>query len=295
MDSRWGWTGWAPLSAVALWVAISTGCGQSSGGGAGADAALSGSGCGATRWPAGGSGAPETLMVVDASGETETRTFYVLPPADYDPNTSYRLVFAWHYQGGTAADLIATGIYGIPALLPEAIYVVGQGLPDGSGKAGWGNANGEDLAFTRAMMAWSEGNFCVDPTRLLSTGMSAGGQMSDLIGCDMPDVFRALGVMSGSLSAYGPGYCVGHPIAAWITHGTADPLIDISFGETAVDQFVLDDGCATTTSVPDPALPCVSYDGCAPGNPVVWCPVSGEGHVIPSFAAAGIADFFSQF
>ena len=234
-------------------------------------------------------------MVVDASGETNARTFFVLPPADYDPKTSYRLIFAWHYQGGTAADLITGGVYGIPALLSEAIYVVGQGLPDGSGKPGWGNADGQDLAFTRAMIAWSEAHFCVDPARLMSTGMSAGGEMSDLIGCEMPDVFRALGVMSGALAGYGPGNCLGHPIAAWITHGTADSVIDISFGETAVDQFVLDDGCATTTSVPDPTLPCVSYDGCAPGNPVVWCPVSGGGHEIPSFAAPGIAGLFSQF
>jgi len=238
---------------------------------------------------------PETTMVVDASGETKPRTFYVLPPADYDPNTSYRLVFGWHFQGGSASDLVASGIYGIPALLPEAIYVVGQGLPDGSGKPGWENAHGQDLAFTRAMIAWSEENFCVDPARIMSTGMSAGGEMSDLIGCEMPDVFRAVGLMSGSLAGYGPSYCVSHPIAAWLTHGTADPLIDISFGKTAVDQFVLDDGCATTTTVPDPTLPCVSYDGCDPEHPVVWCPVSGEGHVIPSFAPAGIAAFFSQF
>jgi polyhydroxybutyrate depolymerase len=293
MDPRRCRARWALLAALAALAGISTGCGQSAGGQA--DAAPPLSGCGATRWPAGGSGAPETIMVVDASGETNARTFFVLPPADYDPKTSYRLIFAWHYQGGTATDLIASGVYGIPALLPEAIYVVGQGLPDGSGRPGWGNANGQDLAFTRAMIAWSEAHFCVDPARLMSTGMSAGGEMSDLIGCEMPDVFRAVGVMSGALAGYGPGNCLGHPIAAWITHGTADSVIDISFGETAVDQFVLDDGCATTTSVPDPTLPCVSYDGCAPGNPVVWCPVSGGGHEIPSFAAPGIAGLFSQF
>jgi hypothetical protein len=31
------------------------------------------------------------------------------------------------------------------------------------------------------------------------------------------------------------------------------------------------------------------------GYRVVCCPVEGEGHAIPSFAAGGIATFFSQF
>jgi hypothetical protein len=39
----------------------------------------------------------------------------------------------------------------------------------------------------------------------------------------------------------------------------------------------------------------VSYDGCDSGYPVVWCPVDGEGHTIPSFAAAAIATFLGQF
>jgi hypothetical protein len=41
---------------------------------------------------------------------------------------------------------------------------------------------------------------------------------------------------------------------------------------------------------------CTVYDACTAGNyPVVWCPVVGEGHAIPSFAAAEIAKFFIQF
>jgi hypothetical protein len=50
-------------------------------------------------------------------------------------------------------------------------------------------------------------------------------------------------------------------------------------------------GDAATTNVT-----CTVYDQCSKGNyPVIWCPVAGEGHAIPSFAAAEIAKFFKRF
>jgi polyhydroxybutyrate depolymerase len=111
----------------------------------------------------------------------------------------------------------------------------------------------------------------------------------------MPDVFRAVAVMSGSLFSTGRGAtCKSHDIAAWITHGTADTTVDISGDETARDQFLAQDHCGTTMTPVDPS-PCESYDGCDSGYPVVWCPVDGEGHTIPSFAAAAIATFLGQF
>jgi len=57
-----------------------------------------------------------------------------------------------------------------------------------------------------------ESSFCVDTTRIFSTGMSYGGMMSDTVACQLPDVFRAIGVMSGSLGfgSYVPT-CANHP------------------------------------------------------------------------------------
>jgi poly(3-hydroxybutyrate) depolymerase len=259
------------------------------------------SGCGMTA-PALGPSNPQTINVTDSKGTVTARQFYVTLPSDYDPTKSYRLIFAWHYAGGSAATLAGTGFsggyYGVQPKLPEAIYVAGQGLESTPGDAtttGWPNTNGGDIAFLKAMLTWLESNLCVDTTRIMSTGMSYGGIMSDTIGCQMPDVFRAVAVMSGALFSGGPGStCKSHDIAAWITHGTADTTVDISGDETARDQFLADNHCGTTTTAVDPS-PCVSYDGCDSGYPVVWCPVDGEGHTIPSFAAAAIATFLGQF
>jgi polyhydroxybutyrate depolymerase len=259
------------------------------------------SGCGATP-PALGPSNPQMLNVTDSKGTVTARQFYVSIPSDYDSTKPYRTIFAWHYAGGMAATLAGTGYsggyYGVQPKLPEAIYVAAQGLESTPGDAtttGWPNTNGGDIAFLNAMLTWLESSLCVDTTRIMSTGMSYGGIMSDTIGCQTPDVFRAVAVMSGSLFQYGPSStCKSHDIAAWITHGTADTTVDISGDETARDQFLADNHCGTTSTAVDPS-PCMSYDGCDSGYPVVWCPVDGEGHTIPSFAAGAIATFLGQF
>ena len=291
--------------ATATGGATGTGGGTAPGTGGGAAAGTSGgatsSGCGMTA-PALGPSNPQTITVTDSTGASAARQFYVSIPADYDPTKAYPLVFAWHYAGGTAATLAGTGFsggyYGVQPKLPEAIYVAGQGLdstPGDDTTSGWPNTNGGDLAFFDALVPWLESKLCVDTTRLMSTGMSYGGIMTDLLGCQRPDVLRAVAVMSGALYSFGrSSACKSHDVAAWITHGTADTTVDISGDETARDQFLADNHCGATTSAVDPS-PCTSYDGCDSGYPVVWCPVDGEGHTIPSFAAAAIATFFGQF
>jgi len=238
------------------------------------------------------------------------RQYYFVLPTNYDPNTPYPLVFTWHGLNGTADQFLpgsfmggSGGFYGIRSGYPNAIYVTSQGLPAGMNDSGtdygWPNTNGRDVAFTKAMIDWFESNFCVDKKHLFSAGMSFGGMMSNTLGCQMPDVFRALGVMSGSLFKGFGQSCVNLPIAAWFTHGTADTTVDISGDVTARDQFIANNGCDTTntqTVVMDSNTTCTIYNQCTAGNyPVVWCPVNGEGHTIPSWAGSEIAKFFLQF
>jgi poly(3-hydroxybutyrate) depolymerase len=121
--------------------------------------------------------------------------------------------------------------------------------------------------------------------------MSYGGIMSNNIGCQMGDVFRAIAPIAGSL--FGRTSCVNHPVAAWMTHGTADMDVAISGAEAARDAFRTANHCTTTTMPTEPS-PCVTYQGCDAGYPVVWC-VHDGGHTIPAFSAEAIANFFRQF
>ena len=61
-----------------------------------------------------------------------------------------------------------------------------------------------------------------------------------------------------------------------------------------INALVGYNGCTSMTMPVDPS-PCVAYQGCMPGYPVVWCVRPGDPHAIPSFAAAAIAKFFQQF
>jgi polyhydroxybutyrate depolymerase len=277
---------------------------SSTGGSVGADTSP---GCGTATLPAACDTTTTGPCTMDVSGVT--REYYLVLPDGYDPSTPYPLVFAWHGLGGTADMFLPSrfgiggsgGFYGVRGGIPEAIYVTSQGLPSAEGETdyGWPNTDGRDVAFTKAMIDWIETNYCVDKKRLFSTGMSYGGMMSNTLGCQMPDVFRAIGVMSGSLFARGNS-CSTLPIAAWFTHGDADDVVDISGDITARDMFIEHNGCDTTqtesVAMSDGITTCTIYRVCSAGNyPVVWCPVPGEGHAIPSWAGEEIAKFFLQF
>jgi poly(3-hydroxybutyrate) depolymerase len=272
-----------------------SGGGTGSGGTTGAGGASASDGCSATTWP---TASPQMINVTDNAGNTAARQFYFALPTGYAPSHAYPLVFAFHYLGGQASTIAGTGFtgryYGIQPMFSDAIYVAPQGLADSGGQTGFPNTNDQDVAFTRAMVSWFQSNFCVDKARVMSTGFSYGGMMSHTIACEMPDVFRALGIMSGIFIGGARASCVSHGIASWITHGDADTTLPFASGESARDRILAQNHCGTTTHAVDPA-PCVEYEACDAGYPVVWCPVAGEGHAIPPFGASAIARFFAQF
>jgi polyhydroxybutyrate depolymerase len=259
-------------------------------------------GCGNTTLPAAcntSTTGPCTLNV----GGTD-RQYFVVLPANYSSTTPYPIVFLWHGASTTAQMYIGGGpiaYYGVRTGFPNAIYVAAQGLPSTAGGTdyGWGNTNGQDVNFTKAMIDWLESNYCIDKNRLYSTGFSYGGIMSLTLACQMADVFRAIGVMSGTMFG-GTSGCQKNPIPAWFTHGDADPTLNISGGVTARDALIKRNGCdatnTQTAAMSDGITTCTIYNLCTAGDyPVVWCPVPGETHQIPSFAGPEIAKFFLQF
>ncbi|MBN2574400.1 MAG: prolyl oligopeptidase family serine peptidase [Deltaproteobacteria bacterium] len=287
-----------------------TGSGGATGGGAAVTDAgppVATSGCGAPL-PAACNNTTTGSCKLDVNGKT--REYFVVLPTEYDNSTPAPVVFAYHGLGGTAASLLPTGsgrggyaLYGVQPGLPNAVFVVPQGLAgsDGGTDYGWPNTGGQDIDFVRAMLTWLETNLCVDKARYFSTGMSYGGMMSENIACQLPDLFRAIGSMAGSL--FSTRNCVEKPIAAWITHGDADTTVQISGDITARDMIIAHNGCDTTNTstvtLTDRTygdVTCTVYDQCTAGNyPVIWCPVVGMGHAIPSFAGTEIAKFFAQF
>jgi len=273
-----------------------TSAGGKSGGGSGAaGTAGSGSGGGSGATPSKGCGGTATPMACSTSGSpckldvsgTE-RKFYVVLPSNYSAARPYPVVFQFHPLGGNAEQ--GMNMYNVRPNFPDAIYITPQGLGD---QPGWANTNGQDVAFTRAMMADAEAKYCVDTSRYFSTGFSYGGIMSFTIACQMADVFRAIAPMAGFQFGMEAACKPARPIAAWISQGAADTVVDPDGAAALKDILVKTNHCQATSSPVDPS-PCVAYAGCDAGYPVTWCLVDGQGHAIPNYSPKAIAAFFKQ-
>jgi polyhydroxybutyrate depolymerase len=263
----------------------SAGTGGTSGTGGSAGTGAASSGCGASTWPASGS------YTINVNGTS--RSYVVTIPDPYSPQRPYRLIFAWHGAGGTAQQIASSRFYGLlPRAAGSAIFVAGQGLDAGQGAANWANTGGRDIAFARALVDSLRKSYCIDDGRIFSTGMSAGGFMSNLVGCALGDVVRAIAPMSGA----GPSpwlstsTCRGQ-VAAWLSHGNTDTIVQFQMGVSSRDYWRSANHC-TTQGTSDPATGCIAYSGCDAGHPVTWCEFTG-GHTIPSFASEAIWNFFA--
>jgi polyhydroxybutyrate depolymerase len=260
-----------------------TGGTMSAGGTGGAAPAMS-AGCGKADTPG------SDTFTIDVAGLQ--REYIVKIPSGYDPNHAYRLIFTWHYLGGSAAGIaggFGGGYYGLESRSAgSAIFVSPEGID-----AAWPNTGGRDVAFGRAMVEWMRENYCIDNERIFSTGFSYGGIMSNTAGCGMGDIFRAIAPMAGSgPRSFGGGGCMGE-VAAILFHGQSDNVVSFASGQGSRDHWVEANGCSTMTMPGSPSQ-CVEYTGCNDGYPVVWCEYPG-GHTQPSFGPDAIWAFFERF
>ena len=250
------------------------------------------SGCSATPTTTSAcTGSASSPCTIDVSGTS--RTYYLNLPSGYDGKKPVPVVWEYHPLGGNAKQGIT--MYGLNSKLTNVIFVSPDGLSSG-GNQGFPNTGGNDEAMTRAINAEIEAKYCTDKARYFATGFSYGGSMSYTAACNMSDVFRAIGAMSGApiSGATCTSKKPARPVAVWATHGDADTALPITMAQPIIDALVKYNGCTTTTQAVDPS-PCVAYQGCQEGYPVVWCVRPGDPHAIPSFAAAAIAKFFQQF
>ncbi|WP_042405500.1 alpha/beta hydrolase family esterase, partial [Streptacidiphilus carbonis] len=238
--------------------------------------------------PTAGCGKSPTLAsgthTIQSSGQS--RSYILRVPAGYDSNRPYRLIFGFHWVGGTANDVDSGGTdgynwsyYGLRRLADAAnngtIFVAPQGINNG-----WANSGGQDVTFVDDMVSQLESGLCVDTTQVFSAGFSYGGSMTYALACARPAVFRAVAVYSGAnLSGCSGGT---QPVAYMGLHGIRDNVLPIADGRALRDTFVRNNGC-TPQNPPEPAYGSLThiittYSGCKPGYPVEWAAFDGAGH-----------------
>ncbi|NUT94771.1 MAG: poly(3-hydroxybutyrate) depolymerase [Saccharothrix sp.] len=244
-------------------------------------------------------------QTIQSSGQN--RSFILRIPANYDNTRQYRLVFGFHWYGGTANDVDSGGTdgynwsyYGLRRLADSAnngtIFVA----PQGNGN-GWANPGGQDVTFVDDMIRRIENDLCVDTAQRFALGFSYGGAMSYSLACSRPTTFRAVAVYSGaSISGCSGGT---QPVAYMGIHGISD---NIGGGRALRDTFVRNNGC-TPQNAPEPAAGSrthitTTYSGCRTGYPVVWAafdgghtpgPIDGGGDGWRSWTAPEVWRFFT--
>jgi poly(3-hydroxybutyrate) depolymerase len=237
----------------------------------------------ASAAPTAGCGKAPTLRsgshTIQSGGQS--RSFILRIPDGYSNTRPYRLIFAYHWRGGTMNDVASGGssgtawsYYGMQQQSNNsAILVAPQGLGNG-----WANSNGQDITFTDDMVRMIENDLCVDTAQRFAMGFSYGGGMSYAIACARATAFRAVVVYAGAqLSGCSGG---NDPIGYFGIHGISDNVLNISSGRSLRDRFVRNNGCAAQNPAepaPGSGRHITTAYSCRAGYPVQWAAFDG-GH-----------------
>jgi poly(3-hydroxybutyrate) depolymerase len=213
------------------------------------------------------------------------RSYFFVPPTDYSPNKPYPIVIGFHGAGGNGEN--ARGHFALEAPAQgQALFA----FPSGNqGDGGWALTNdGPDMKLVDAILAEVEQHYCVDKAAVFAVGFSYGGWMATQVACARPALVRGIASIAGG----GPMGGCSSAVAAMIIHGTADGAEPIAAGEGSRNHFRETNGCGAGSAATDPA-PCVAFDACSAGHPLLWC-AHGGGHDIPDFGRPAIWNFFQS-
>lgn len=246
----------------------------------------------------------------------KTRKFYISIPRNYDPMRSYPLIYGLH---GRDYDGIRMRRYlDLETQTPKnwALYVYPDGLKRRWGSRtyiGWQNGpeggtygGTEDLKFMRDLYQHMKQNYCVDTQRVFATGQSWGGDFSNVVGCYMGDVFRAVAGVAANGAYYLPKANSRHPckgkVATWSFHGKRDPYFTLKQGHEYRDYWVKRSQCDRSKK---PKVlrfsgmrsddECSEYQGCT--HRTLWCAYNAHsGHQVPrSYYSREVMRFFRSF
>lgn len=218
------------------------------------------------------------------------REFLIYVPSGYDNSGPVPLVLNFHGATMTAEQQRDFSSMNPTADAKGFVVVYPQGVGN-SWNAGacCGEAqssNVDDVGFARAMLQAVGEKVCIDPRRTYSAGFSNGGRMSYRLGCEMADVFAAIGPVAGTKSfpddSNGPGCQPAQPISLIDIMGSADPRSSAQPGQIA--EWVAFNGCTDATpteSYRQGQHYCSTYSQCKDGTSVTFCMVDGGDHCWP--------------
>lgn len=245
-----------------------------------------------------------TEFTLDAGGGVHDVRIYVPETASSDPAPA---VLNWHGLGSNGPEQAAFSGYETLAETEGFIVVHATGLDlAGDGQTSWelvqfDTAERDDLAFADALIDLVVADWCVDSSRIYSTGMSNGGLFTSELVCNRSNRIAAAASIAGTTHA---PTCAPERAVPYISfHGTADDVVpfddedpSVLLPAPAVDalmddstpgefaEFAADAGCELDPTRVEETAEVIRYDyaGCADEVPMAFYEIVGGGHTWPS-------------
>jgi polyhydroxybutyrate depolymerase len=169
---------------------------------------------------------------IESSGGT--RAYMVFIPATYDADRPAPVAYVFHGATSNKEQMLSYSDYrsvaeedGALLVLPDALGEPTRWSPFGPAFAGVEGVN--DLAFFDDLTAAVEAELCVDPERVLVSGMSSGGFMAASVACTHSDHVTAAGPVTATVWA--EAACgAAEPVAYVYFHGTDDQVVPFAGG-----------------------------------------------------------------
>lgn len=190
-----------------------------------------------------------------------SRKFHVWGPPGYDPDKAYPVVLMFHgiYANGPAFQ----------SWFKMEEHVEGQAFVVYASSTAdyWDSKNPAELTYFDELVKKLGDEYCINPANILAFGFSYGGYMASQLACKRAGYVKALSVGDGSWN--GDVKCGRLPVL--ITHRTADTDEKVEWGRDNAKRWATYNKCATTTSITNAGMNCISNAGCkAPGS-VSFC------------------------
>ena len=85
------------------------------------------------------------------------------------------------------------------------------------------NETVDDVSFIKSLAIYLQQEYNLDSEKTFCAGMSNGGDMSYLLGCEAPDIFKAIAPITGCMMGWIYESCnKNDPVPVFQVHGTAD-------------------------------------------------------------------------
>jgi polyhydroxybutyrate depolymerase len=239
------------------------------------------------------------MSTVKLTSSGENRSYQIYVPKSYNPKSPAPLVITLHGYTSKPSDAAYSSRWNRVADKEGLItvYPLGYSTPTYwhiFNFAYGGRSYHTEVQFFSDLIDQLEENYNIDPSRIYINGISMGGGMSYVLGCNLADRIAAVGSVSGTYNYPLEDCKPAKPVPFIAFHGTKDNTVPYEGGFNSaygityppvpgfIRAYADQNQCTDTVEVPQEGeISSVSYTHCAQNADVDFYTIIGGGHTWP--------------